>query len=293
MPREASITYEQVAAIADGIKAAGGKPTPRQIRERHGSGSLGTIHKLFQRWEGNQPPSIEAGSALPPALQRAILEFVTQERATARADLDAKLSDVQAAANELAAENVRQSGHIETLESTLQMSQEEKAALAGKIEQMEADLSTARDEAARERQAAEATRTELAKAHVRLDTIPILEKDNERLRSAVDAERDARTNAERLAAIAEAKAAGLAERLADSQARHTHEVAKLDSQLQDQKQRNANLEADLSETRKESRDLAARLAQATGELEALRAQNAGHLDVIKGFTAQGAMTGES
>jgi chromosome segregation ATPase len=293
MPREASITYEQVAAIADRIKAAGGKPSPRQIRERHGSGSLGTIHKLFQRWEGSQPPSLEAGSALPPALQRAMLDFVAQERAAARADLDAKLSDVQAAADELAAENERQGGHIETLENGLQAMQEEKATLAGKIEQREADFDAARDEAARERRAAEDTRTELAKAQVRLDAMPILEKDNARLRSAIDVEHAARTDAERLAAIAEAKAEGLAERLADTQARHTHEVAKLDSQLQDQKQRNANLEEELSAMHRESRDLAARLAHATGELEALRAQIAGHLDVIKGLTAQGAVTGES
>ncbi|MCK0509840.1 DNA-binding protein [Aromatoleum buckelii] len=293
MPREASITYEQVAAIADRIKAAGGKPTPRQIRERHGSGSLGTIHKLFQRWEGSDPISTEAGSALPPALQRAILDFVTQERATARADLDAKLSDVQAAADELAAESERQTDHIQTVEDALQASQEEKAALAGKIEQLEIDRSAVRDEATRERQAAETTRTELAKAQVRLDAMPILERENERLRSAVDAERAARTDAERLAAIAEAKAAGLAERLADTQARHTHEVATLDSQLQDHKRRDATLEAELSTMRKESRDLAARLAQAHGELEALRAQNAGHLDVIKGITAQSAVTGAS
>ena len=293
MPREASITYEQVAAIADRIKAAGGKPTPRQIRERHGSGSLGTIHKLFQRWEGGHPISTEAGSALPPALQRAILDFVMQERATARADLDAKLSDLQAAADELAAESERQTDHIQTLENALQASQEEKAALAGRIEQMETDRSAARDEAARERQAAEATRTELAKAQVRLDAMPILERENERLRSAVDAERAARTDAERVAAIAEAKAAGLAERLADAQARHAHEVATLDSQLQDHKRRDATLEAELSAMRKESRELAARLAQAHGELEALRAQNADHLDVIKGITVQGTVTGAS
>ena len=66
MPREASITYEQVAAIADSIKASGGKPNPRQVRERHGSGSLGTIHKLFQQWEAGQARQIEASLALPP-----------------------------------------------------------------------------------------------------------------------------------------------------------------------------------------------------------------------------------
>lgn len=271
MPREASITYEQVAAIADRIKAAGGKPGPRLIRERHGSGSLGTIHKLLQRWEGSQTAHMEAGSALPPALQRAIFDFVAQEQAAARADLDAKLSDAQALADELAAENERQTGHVETLQSTLQDLQEDKATLAGKIEQMKVELDAARLEATHERQAAETARTELAKANLRLGAVPVLEKENERLRTAIEMERAARTDAERLAAIAEAKAAGLADRLADAQERHAQAVASLESRLHDESQRNAALQVELSTMRKETRDLAARLAQATGEMEALRA----------------------
>ena len=67
MPREASITYEEVAAIAETIKAAGGKPNPRHIRERHGSGSLGTIHRLFQQWEASQGRHADASATLPAA----------------------------------------------------------------------------------------------------------------------------------------------------------------------------------------------------------------------------------
>lgn len=39
MGREANITPEQVHAIADAIKAEGGKPTLRAVRERLGTGS--------------------------------------------------------------------------------------------------------------------------------------------------------------------------------------------------------------------------------------------------------------
>ena len=131
MPREASITYEQVAAIADSIKASGGKPNPRQVRERHGSGSLGTIHKLFQQWEAGQARQIEASLALPPTLQRAILEFMDQELATARAELELKLMDAQVTANDLATENERQASQIEALDALVVDLQEEKAGLAG------------------------------------------------------------------------------------------------------------------------------------------------------------------
>jgi chromosome segregation ATPase len=274
MPREASITYDEVAAIAETIKAAGGRPNPRQIRERHGSGSLGTIHRLFQQWEAGQGRHGEASAPLPAVLQRAILEFAAHEVAAARADLEAKLGNAQAAANDLATENERQARHVDALESAFEVIQSEKATLAGKVAQMEADLDAARDESARERRAAETTRTELAKASLRLEAIPALEKDVERLRNVLDAERTTRTDAERLAATSEAKAAGLADRLADAHERHGQLVASLEGQLQEQKQRCTNLEAELSVIRKEARDLATRLAEVTGEFEASRARSA-------------------
>ncbi len=268
MPREASISYEQVAAIADAIKASGSKPNPRMIRERHGSGSLGTIHKLFQQWEAGQSRQIEAALALPPALQRAILEFMDQELTSARAELESKLMDAQQAANDLAAENERQASQIETLETTVEDLQGEKATLAGRVSQLETDLASARDEAGRERQAAEAARTELAKAQLRLEAMPILERENERLQGALDAERTARTDAERQAATAEAKAAGLADRLADAQERQQQtraELAKLDGDRQ-------RLAGDLADAQKDARTAAVQIGKLEGTVSALQRQ---------------------
>ncbi|WP_412477867.1 DNA-binding protein [Azonexus sp. IMCC34839] len=277
MPREASITYEQVAAIADAIKAAGGKPNPRQIRERHGSGSLGTIHKLFQQWESGQSRQIEAALALPPALQRAILEFMDQELTAARAELESKLSDAQQAANDLAAENERQAGQIEALETTVEDLQGEKATLAGRVAQLETDLATARDEAGRERQAAEAARTELAKAQLRLEAMPILEKENERLQGALDAERTARTDAERQAAAAEAKAAGLADRLADAQEHQKQTAAELAKSNSDRQR----LAGELSEIQKEARAASSQAGQLQGTVSTLQRQVEEQAAIIK------------
>ncbi len=280
MPREASITYDQVAAIADAIKASGAKPNPRLIRERHGSGSLGTIHKLFQQWEAGQSRQIEAALALPPALQRAILDFMAQELATARAELEAKLLDAQQAANDLAAENERQGNHIEALETTVEDLQGEKATLAGRVAQLETDLASARDEAARERQAAEAARTELAKAQLRLEAMPILEKENERLQAALDAERTARTNAERQAATAEAKAAGLADRLADAQERQKQTAADLVKSEGDRQR----LAGELSEIQKEARGASAQVGQLQGTVNTLQRQIDEQAAIIKSMT---------
>lgn len=280
MPREASITYDQVAAIADAIKASGAKPNPRLIRERHGSGSLGTIHKLFQQWEAGQSRQIEAALALPPALQRAILDFMAQELATARAELEAKLLDAQQAANDLAAENERQGNHIEALETTVEDLQGEKATLAGRVAQLETDLASARDEAARERQAAEAARTELAKAQLRLEAMPILEKENERLQAALDAERTARTNAERQAATAEAKAAGLADRLADAQEHQKQTAADLAKSEADRQR----VAGELSAIQKEARATSSQLGQLQGTIHTLQRQIDEQAAIIKSVT---------
>ena len=277
MPREASISYEQVAALADAIKAAGGKPNPRQIRERHGSGSLGTIHKLFQQWGAGQSRQIEASLALPPALQRAILEFMDQELTSARAELESKLSDAQQAANDLAAENERQASQIETLETTVEDLQGEKATLAGRVAQLETDLASARDDAGRERQAAEAARTELAKAQLRLEAMPILERENERLQGALDAERTARTDAEKKAATAEAKAAGLADRLADAQERQKQasaELVKIDADRQ-------RLAGELADVQKEARTAAVQIGKLEGTVNALQRQIEDQAAIIK------------
>ena len=113
MPREASITYDQVANYAETIQAEGGKPTPRLIRDRHGSGSYGTIHKLFQQWGAKHFHAIEASLTLPPSLQRVILEFVQNELSAGRVQLEARLSQAVTNAEDLATENERQANQIE------------------------------------------------------------------------------------------------------------------------------------------------------------------------------------
>lgn len=64
MPRESTITYSMVAAIADSLFKQGKKPTARAVREALGVGSMATVLKHLRQWADNQkqqPPM--AGSA--------------------------------------------------------------------------------------------------------------------------------------------------------------------------------------------------------------------------------------
>lgn len=228
MAREATITQEQVNAAADAIRASGAKPTARSIRDQLGTGSMATVLKLLQTWQAGQVKAPTQEVALPPALTRYLVDFVGREVAQARAALETDLAAAQQAQADLIAESERQSTTIESQAEALDLAHSNKSELQGKLGQMESDLATARDEAARERQAAEAARTDLAKAQLRLEALPRIEAETDRLRVELDAERSKRHEAARTAAAADARAAGLAERLSDAHA----SIEKLEKRLE-------------------------------------------------------------
>jgi len=192
MPREATITFNQVAAVADAIKAGGGRPNSRNVRERLGTGSMGTIHKLLNQWAGGQARQANAPLALPPALQRAVLDFMDKEIAATRAGIEADLVEARQEGAALATENERQLAEIERQGEDLAEIGAAKASAEGRLVQVEADLASGRGEIEKERQAAEVARIELAKALLRLEGLPRLEGEIDKLRAALEKERQER-----------------------------------------------------------------------------------------------------
>lgn len=53
MPREPSITQEQVNAAANAIRAAGAKPTARAVRALLGNGSMNTVLGFLRAWQAD------------------------------------------------------------------------------------------------------------------------------------------------------------------------------------------------------------------------------------------------
>lgn len=262
MGREATITYEQVAAAADAMQLAGSKPTSRAIRERLGNtGSMGTVNKLLQAWKAGQERQIAHALALPAPLQRAILEFMGQELAGAKATLEAELAEQQQEATDLATENERQAGDIEDKAETITVLQAELANLQGRMAHMDVDLDAARLDGERERNAAEAARTELAKSLLRLEAMPRLEADLATLRLELDKERQGRVVAEQQAAVLGAKLEAALERSAKA------DSAALDAQAQARSNGEAVfLEVAKVEAAKNT------IANLTGKFEAMQAQ---------------------
>lgn len=222
MGRESTITFEQVAAVADAMKTEGVKPKSRAVRERLGdTGSMGTINRHLQSWKKGQERKVSAALMLPPALQRVMLEFMDDELTSARTMLEAELADQQQEASDLATENERQVIENESQSDTIELLRAEVSVHQGRAGQLESDLVVAREDAARERSGAELARTELAKAQLRLEAMPRLEADLVAVRASLDTERAARVTAEQAAAVLTAKLEAAERRATESDARTT------------------------------------------------------------------------
>lgn len=266
MPREATISYDQVAATADAIKAEGGRPNSRNIRERLGQGSMGTIHKLLTQWQTGQARHIDATLTLPPPLQRSILDFMSQELASARATLEAELVEAQMAASDLATENERQASHLEALQNAIDELQDDASTVKGQLAQMEKDLAEARDESGRERQEAEKARTELAKAQLQLEGVPRLEAELDRRSGELADLRQQLQQAQAAIAAAEQESAVRQAKLDASQAR----AEDLDARRASAEQQAKELGRELSAATLATQAGQARLEAAAREVDDLR-----------------------
>ncbi len=227
MTREATITFEQVTAAAENIKNEGGKPTSRAVRERLGSGSMGTINKMLQDWKAGQERKIDTALVLPAGLQRAMLDFMDVELTSARAQLRTELAEQQQETADLATENERQATKIARLEEAIEERVSDCDQKNGEIAQLYKNCDAHREEVARERQSAESARTELAKTLLRLEAMPRLEADLVEMRTKLEAEHLARVAAEKTAAVAEAQKAGVEEMLEEVKAVATREKGEL------------------------------------------------------------------
>lgn len=206
MARESTITYEQVAAAADSIKAKNINPTARNVRDVLGTGSMATVLKFLQQWKNGQTRQSQAiDDTLDPSIARAISNHIAVRVQEATSDTTARLADLQAETETVIAENERQAATIEEQAAELATLQEQLAATAGRAQQLEADAEKQAAELAAERTAAEAARVELAKAELRLEAVPRIEAEIEKVRADLLQARAQSAELHEAAAVATAK----------------------------------------------------------------------------------------
>ena len=205
MARDATISQQDVDAVAEQLRVGGERPTARAVRERLGRGSMATVLRYLRVWQAGQAHPVDSAVALPPALQRALLDFIGQEVLAAKAALEAELTLAQQVNTDLLGESERQAAALEEMDKALEALRCERAEVLGRQAQLAADLAASQQALEAQRQAAEAARMELATQRVHLDRLPRLEAEIEQLRTALDGERAARVVAEQAVAVAAAK----------------------------------------------------------------------------------------
>lgn len=248
MGREATITFEQVAAAAEALQGAGAKPTSRAVRECLGNtGSMGTVNKLLQAWRAGLQRQA-ADPAVPASVQRAILAFVGQELAGATAALTAELAEQRQESADLAADNERQAADLAQQQGALAALHAELAMLQGRLAQMEAESAMLRVELDKERQGRVAAEREAAIQAAQLAAER--ERAGEHAARAAQAERQAQSTTQALASANIAIQAGQA-RL-ESAAR----------ELEDAKQAAAEARAAARRSGEEAAELRGKLAAA-------------------------------
>lgn len=205
MARDATISQQEVDAVAEQLRVGGERPTARAVRERLGRGSMATVLRYLQVWQARQARPVDSAVALPPALQRTLVDFIGQEVASAKVGLEAELALAQQVNADLLGESERQAAALEEMDKTLEALRCERAEVLGRQAQLSVDLAASQEALEAQRQAAEAARMALATQRVHLDRLPRLEAEIEQLRTALDGERAARVAAEQAVAVAAAK----------------------------------------------------------------------------------------
>jgi chromosome segregation ATPase len=233
------VTYESVAAAAETLVNSGERVSGRSIIRILGGGSPNTVYEYFRQWQANIP-AVKAGEiAVDPKIGQLIAEQVSRSVIESRADADARCRELEADANELAISGRELEAQVEKLTAELGAAQAHTQTLSGRIAQL-ADgaeevkanalnsIAVAEENVRAQQKLRESAQVDLAKAQLRLESVPHLEKDIQSLRATLDsertqfqklldAERKARTDAERVMAAADARADGLSARLNDAQ----------------------------------------------------------------------------
>lgn len=250
------VTYETVAAAAESLSKDDKRVSVRAVMGVLGGGSPNAILPLLNQWKAGRPVVQVSEIHVDPRIASIIGEQISKATAEARSDVEQRLSEVEADAAAIAEAGREAEQALEAAQAEITKLTAQVQAQAGQIEQLRADseqvkreaanqvaaaqasardaITKAEDQAARERGERELAQVALAKAELRLEAMPKLQAEVEKLQTALDAERQAKAVSDAKAAALDAKATGLEGRLADCQAQADKAAKIADERLNEQ-----------------------------------------------------------
>jgi colicin import membrane protein len=238
------ITYQEVAAAADSIIAAGDNPTIAKIRAELGTGSPNTIHRHLTAWRTTAPVKERKTPELPAALQEALVQEFERQAAEIRAELENTLVEAQTEASKLSEVGEQLEKDMTELRALNRNISDESQRLEALANERAKEIRKLETELTREREAAEETRIQLAQARNKVEAqekqITAQQGRISTLEAYLDEANHVKVTAQQAAAVCEAKLES-SKREIDQQ---TKRVEQLEKNLAGQK---ADFEKRLSE----------------------------------------------
>lgn len=222
----ATVTQDAVYAAAEALEARGQRVSVRTIRDHLGGGSPNQITPLLSAWRAKKPQVAQADIQLDPRIGQLIAEQVKVAAGEAARRADERASEAEDTLQLCQQETAELTEQLAAVTSSLDDVRAQREQQAGTITELREDLTRTRKEALeeieaadakadRERESAELARTALAKAELRLEALPRLEAEIERLRVALEQAQAGRQLAEQQAAVLVAQEAAASARVAD------------------------------------------------------------------------------
>ncbi|AGA88860.1 DNA-binding protein [Stutzerimonas stutzeri] len=256
----ALVTFESVAAAAEAISKDGGRPSVRAVIAQLGGGSPNTVLPMLNEWKAGRVAVRSADIELDPRIGQIVAELVTRASEQAAKSAEERAADVQADAEtvaeagreaELRAEGLQ--GQLDKAIQTITLKEraleDAQAAAAIEAKNAEEKATALKNQLAEERSRADQAVQAVAKAEVRLELIPGLQAEVERLKPF------------------EQKTAVLTANLDAANATAGDLKGRLDAALLDAKEAHAELE----KVRISEQSLQAKLDAALREIESLKA----------------------
>ena len=222
----ATVTQDAVYAAAEALEARGQRVSVRTIRDHLGGGSPNQITPLLSAWRAKKPQVAQTDIQLDPRIGQLIAEQVKVAAGEAARRADERASEAEDTLQLCQQETAELTEQLAAVTSSLDDVRAQREQQAGTITELREDLTRTRKEALeeieaadakadRERESAELARTALAKAELRLEALPRLEAEIERLRVALEQAQAGKQAAEQQAAVLAAQEAAASARVAD------------------------------------------------------------------------------
>ncbi len=283
----AIVTFESVAEAAESLVAAGERASVRSIIKRLGGGSPNTVLQYVNEWKSGRVVVRITDMDLSPRITAAIVEQMksvageaasaAEERAAAAEDnLQTMAEANQIAEQQIAALTAEKAGfeaRVVTLDASLR---DQHEAFTHKLETAQAKIDELASDLEKERVRATSASVELGKSQVKLDAIPVLEKQIEdqkqqiaKLQGDLEAQRKTHSVAEQRTAVVEAQmilvveqASKAAADLIKAETKHADEHKQLRAELDDARHQIKDAVAEARVARDQAAELRGQLAAA-------------------------------